>query len=65
VHAELADELARARAEARILEAGPWYAEVTSVDEACRIQSLLAARFGNAVQGWKVTALNMSNSKAT
>jgi 2-keto-4-pentenoate hydratase len=54
---DLAEVLARARAEARVLDAGPWSAEVTSVDEAYRVQSQLAARAGHAVQGWKVTAL--------
>lgn len=55
--ADLADELARARAEARVLDAGPWRAKVNNVEEAYRIQSQLAARAGNIVRGWKVTAL--------
>jgi 2-keto-4-pentenoate hydratase len=63
VSADLVDVLARARAEARVLEAGPWYAKVTSVGEAYRIQSQLAARSGNAVQGWKVTALSIEQQR--
>jgi 2-keto-4-pentenoate hydratase len=59
----LVDVLARARAEARVLEAGPWYTEVTSVDEAYRVQSQLAARAGHAVQGWKVTALSTEQQR--
>jgi 2-keto-4-pentenoate hydratase len=54
---DLADVLARARAEVRVLDAGPWTAEVTSVDQAYQVQSQLAARDGHTVQGWKVTAL--------
>jgi 2-keto-4-pentenoate hydratase len=54
---DLAEVLARARAEARVLDAGPWAAEVTSVDQAYQVQSQLAARDGHTVQGWKVTAL--------
>jgi 2-keto-4-pentenoate hydratase len=57
MNTKLVDELARARSEARVLEAGPWLASVTSVEEAYRIQSQLAARPGNIVRGWKVTAL--------
>lgn len=60
---ELVDVLARARADARALEAGPWYAQVTSVDEAYRVQSQLAARAGHAVQGWKVTALSTEQQR--
>jgi 2-keto-4-pentenoate hydratase len=63
VLADLADELARARAEARVLEAGPWRAKITSVEEAYRIQSQLAARAGNTVRGWKVTALSIEQQR--
>jgi 2-keto-4-pentenoate hydratase len=63
VYTDLADELARVRAEARVLEAGPWRAMITSVEEAYRIQSQLAARAGNAVRGWKVTALNIEQQR--
>jgi 2-keto-4-pentenoate hydratase len=55
--ADLADELARARAEARVLEAGPWHTSVASVEAAYRIQSQLAARAGHTVRGWKVALL--------
>jgi len=61
--ADLADELARARAEARVLDAGAWRAMVASVDEAYRIQSQLAARAGNTVRGWKVTALSVEQQR--
>jgi 2-keto-4-pentenoate hydratase len=54
---ELAQQLARARAEACVLDAGLWLASVASVDEGYRIQSQLAALAGNDVRGWKVTAL--------
>jgi 2-keto-4-pentenoate hydratase len=63
IYTDLADELARVRAEARVLEAGPWRAKITSVEEAYRIQSQLAARAGNAVRGWKVTALNIEQQR--
>jgi 2-keto-4-pentenoate hydratase len=55
--ADLVDKLARARSEARVLDAGPWRTSVTNVEEAYRIQSQLAGRPGNIVRGWKVTAL--------
>lgn len=63
VDTDLADELARARADARVLEAGPWRAKITSVEEAYRVQSQLAARAGNAVRGWKVTALSIEQQR--
>jgi 2-keto-4-pentenoate hydratase len=63
VSADLVDELARARSEVRVLEAGPWRASVTSVAEAYEIQSQLAARAGNAVRGWKVTALGIEQQR--
>jgi 2-keto-4-pentenoate hydratase len=62
-YADLADELARARAEVRVLEAGPWPAKVTNVDEAYQIQSQLAARAGNAVRAWKITALGIEQQR--
>jgi 2-keto-4-pentenoate hydratase len=62
--ADLADELARARAEVRVLEAGPWGASVTNVNEAYRIQSQLAGRAGNTVCGWKVTALGIEQQRS-
>lgn len=61
---DLAEELAHARAEARVLDAAPWRAEVTGVDDAYRIQSQLAARAGNAVRGWKVSALSIEQQRA-
>jgi 2-keto-4-pentenoate hydratase len=63
VSADLAEELARARTEARVLEADLWCATVTSVDEAYQVQSQLAARAGHAVQGWKVTALSSEQQR--
>jgi 2-keto-4-pentenoate hydratase/NAD-dependent dihydropyrimidine dehydrogenase PreA subunit len=59
----LADELARCRAEVCVLEAGPWRAAVTNVEEAYRIQSQLAGRAGNTVRGWKVTALGIEQQR--
>jgi 2-keto-4-pentenoate hydratase len=61
--ADLADELARARAEARVLEAGPWRAKITGVEEAYRIQSQLAARANDGARGWKVTALSVEQQR--
>jgi 2-keto-4-pentenoate hydratase len=63
LHAELAEDLAGARAEARTLDLGPRCAAVTSVDEAYLIQSLLAVRSGHPVQGWKVTALTLEQQR--
>jgi 2-keto-4-pentenoate hydratase len=57
MNTDLADELARARSEARVLDAAPWLTSVPNIDEAYRIQSQLAGRPGNIVRGWKVTAL--------
>ena len=57
MNADLADELARGRAEARVLDAGPWRASATSVETAYRIQSHLAGRAGHTVRGWKVALL--------
>jgi 2-keto-4-pentenoate hydratase len=61
--ADLADELARARAEVRVLDAGAWRAMVTSVDQAYLVQSQLAARAGHDVLGWKVTALSAEQQR--
>ena len=55
--AELAQQLARARTQARVLDTGPWLGFVASVDDGYRIQSQLAELAGNDVRGWKVTAL--------
>jgi 2-keto-4-pentenoate hydratase len=55
--AELARELALARTEARVLDVARWRAIVCSMDEAYAVQTELAKLPGNAVRGWKVTAL--------
>lgn len=55
---DLTDELARARAETRILDANAWRHVVTSVEDGYAAQTLLAARAGDDVRGWKVTALS-------
>jgi 2-keto-4-pentenoate hydratase len=55
--AELARELARARDEARVLDVAPWRDAVRSMDDAYAVQTELAKLPGNAVRGWKVTAL--------
>jgi 2-keto-4-pentenoate hydratase len=57
------NELARARAESRVLDAGPWGTSVTNVEQAYRIQSQLAARPGNTVRGWKVSALTAEQQR--
>jgi 2-keto-4-pentenoate hydratase len=56
--ANLADALARARAEASVLDAEPWLTTVKSVEDGYRVQSQLAQLAGNDVRGWKVTALS-------
>lgn len=53
----LVQQLARARAQANVLNAGAWLTSVASVDDGYRIQSQLAGLAGNDVRGWKVTAL--------
>ena len=55
--AALAHELATARADARVLSIAPWRESVRSMDDAYAVQSELAKLPGNAVRGWKVTAL--------
>jgi len=55
--AELARELARARADARVLDVAPWRERVRSMGEAYAVQTELAKLPGNDVRGWKVTAL--------
>lgn len=55
---ELAGQLARARAQARVLDAGPWLKSIASVEQGYVVQSQLAQLPGNDVRGWKVTALN-------
>jgi 2-keto-4-pentenoate hydratase len=62
--AELVETLARARAEARALEPSEISAKVNNVEDAYRIQSQLAARPGNSVLGWKVTALSLEQQRS-
>jgi 2-keto-4-pentenoate hydratase len=54
---DLVEKLMQARADSRELAAGPWNVAVPNIDEAYRIQSEITARTGNAVLGWKVSAL--------
>ncbi len=62
--ADLARELARARADARLLDPAPWRSAMVSVDEAYAVQSELAKLPGNIVRGWKVTALTPEQQRA-
>ncbi len=55
--ADLAVQLARARAQASLLDPGPWLEVVSSVDDGYRVQAQLAKLAGDDVRGWKVTAL--------
>lgn len=55
--ADLAVQLARARAQASLLDPEPWRNSVTGVEDSYRVQSQLATLDGNDVRGWKVTAL--------
>lgn len=54
----LTSELARARREARVLDAQPWRDAVATVDDGYAAQTLLAGQPGHEVRGWKVTALS-------
>jgi 2-keto-4-pentenoate hydratase len=56
--ADLAQELARARAQASLLDPNRWLTTVKSVEDGYRVQSQLAQLAGNDVRGWKVTALS-------
>lgn len=56
--AHLARQLASARAQARVLDAGFWLDSVTNVECGYRVQAQLAQLAGNEVRGWKVTALS-------
>jgi 2-keto-4-pentenoate hydratase len=60
---DLARELARARSEARVLDLALWCEAVRSMDEAYAVQSELAKLPGNAVRGWKVTALRAEQQR--
>jgi 2-keto-4-pentenoate hydratase len=55
--AALAQALASARAEARVLDAGPWQTAVRDVADGYAVQTQLANLAGNDVRGWKVSAL--------
>jgi 2-keto-4-pentenoate hydratase len=55
--ATLAQALATARAEARVLEPAPWIEAVRDVADGYAVQTQLAKLAGNAVRGWKVSAL--------
>jgi 2-keto-4-pentenoate hydratase len=61
--AELARELARARADARVLDAARWRDSLRSMDEAYAVQTELTKLPGNAVRGWKVTALTSEQQR--
>jgi 2-keto-4-pentenoate hydratase len=61
--ADLAQALARARAQASLLDVGPWLASLGDIAAGYRVQTQLAALTGGAVAGWKVTALNAEQQK--
>jgi 2-keto-4-pentenoate hydratase len=61
--AHLAGALARARAEASVLDAGAWIYSVASVEEGYAVQAQLAELAGNDVRGWKVTALSAEQQR--
>jgi len=56
--ADLARQLASARAQASVLDAEFWLDSVTNVECGYRVQAQLAQLAGNDVRGWKVTALS-------
>ncbi len=60
---EFAEALARARAQAELIDAGLWRYSLGDIAAAYRVQTQLAAHAGNAVAGWKVTALNAEQQK--
>jgi 2-keto-4-pentenoate hydratase len=53
----LAQALAGARAEARMLDPAPWVRAVRDVADGYAVQTQLAKLAGDAVRGWKVSAL--------
>ena len=61
--ADLAGQLARARAQARALDAGPWLNSVADVEQAYAVQSQLAQLAGDDVRGWKVSALSAEQQR--
>jgi len=62
--ADLAVQLARARAQASPLDAAPWLKAVTSVADAYQVQSQLSKLAGDDVRGWKVSALKPEQQRA-
>ena len=60
---DLTEQLASARAEARILGVDPWRNLIGSADDAYAVQSLLAERAGGDVRGWKVSALSVEQQR--
>ena len=62
--ADLAVQLARARAQADCLDAAPWLQAVTSVADAYQIQSQIAKLASDDVRGWKVSALKPEQQRA-
>ena len=56
--ADLARQLASARAQASVLDARFWLDSVTNVECGYQVQAQLAQLAGNDVRGWKVTALS-------
>jgi 2-keto-4-pentenoate hydratase len=61
--ADLAEALARARAEASVLDAGAWINSIARVEEGYAVQAQLAELAGNDVRGWKVTALSAEQQR--
>ncbi len=60
---DLAEALARARAQASLLDVGPWRDALSDIAAGYRVQTRLAALAGGAVAGWKVTALSAEQQK--
>jgi 2-keto-4-pentenoate hydratase len=60
---DLAQQLAHARLDARVLDASPWLGAIASVDDAYKTQSQLASLAGDDVRGWKVTALTTEQQR--
>ena len=62
--ADLAVRLARARAQASLLDPKPWLNAVTDVEDGYLVQSHLAKLAGSDVRGWKVTALKPEQQRS-
>jgi 2-keto-4-pentenoate hydratase len=60
----LAEQLLRARAEARVVDTGIANGVVGTVREAYLVQDQLASMFGGDVRGWKVTALTPEQQRS-